>query len=189
MRLKPSLQKCFKMRSLLFICFVFFSSFAIQAQGLKLTNGVLVGQLDRPEDKFTAEINLAEIFAECGVNVVPSLNLLKQGAPLSVLVSDSVKAILTDKKIDTYILVNVRGYDRQFRLSTKIGSLAEELNVAHLFPLFRDEIMSITFEFNFFRDGKLVHTELMRLKNVDTKEKLIQKLHKKLPKRINHWKS
>jgi hypothetical protein len=176
------------MKILIFVCLFFFSSLALKAQGIKLTNGVLVGQLDRSEDKFTAEINLAEIFAECGVNVIPSLNLLKQGAPLSVLVSDSVKSILTEKKIDTYILVNVRGYDRQFRLSTKIGTLEEELIIGHLFPLFRDEITSITFEFNFFRDGKLVHTELMRLKNVSSKEKLIQKLHKKLPKRINHWK-
>jgi len=74
-------------------------------------------------------------------------------------------------------------------LSTKIGSLAEELNVGHSFPLFRDEITSITFEFNFFRNEKLCHTELLRLKNVSTKEKLIQKLHKKLPRLIHRWKS
>jgi hypothetical protein len=173
----------------LFFWILIFSSFSLNAQGLKLTNAVLVAQLDRSEDKFTAEINLAEIFAENGINVLPSLNLLKQGAPLTTLVSDSITAILKEKQIDTYLLVNVRGYDRQFRLSTKIGALTDELNVAHLFPLFRDEITSITFEFNFFRMDKLCHTELLRLKNVSTKEKLIQKLHKKLPKRINHWKS
>ena len=173
----------------LFFCFLIFSSFFLSAQGLKLNNAILVAQLDRSEDKFTAEINLAEIFAECGVNVVPSLNLLKQGAPLSVLVSDSVIKLLVEKQIDTYILINVRGYDRQFRLSTKIGSLTEELNIAHMFPLFRDEITSITFEFNFFRNDKLFHTELLRLKNVSTKEKLIQKLHKKLPHLIHRWKS
>lgn len=173
----------------LFFWILIFSSFSLNAQGLKLTNAVLVAQLDRSEDKFTAEINLAEIFADNGINVLPSLNLLKQGAPLTSLVSDSITTILKEKQIDTYLLVNVRGYDRQFRLSTKIGTLTDELNVAHLFPLFRDEITSITFEFNFFRDGKLVHTELMRLKNVSTKEKVIQKLHKKLPNRINHWKS
>lgn len=173
----------------LFFCFVIFASFSLNAQGLKLTNAVLVAQLDRSEDKFTAEINLAEIFAGCGVNVVPSLNLLKQGAPLSVLVSDSVKNLLVEKQLDTYLLINVRGYDRQFRLSSKIGSLSEELNIAHLFPLFRDEITSITFEFNFFRNDKLCHTELLRLKNVSNKEKLIQKLHKKLPHLIYRWKS
>jgi len=173
----------------LFIGFIFFASLSLNAQGLKLSNAVLVAQLDRSEDKFTAEINLAEIFAENGVNILPSLNLLKQGAPLSTLVSDSITAILKEKQIDTYLLVNVRGYDRQFRLSTKIGSLAEELNVGHSFPLFRDEITSITFEFNFFRNEKLCHTELLRLKNVSTKEKLIQKLHKKLPRLIHRWKS
>lgn len=173
----------------LFFSFIFLVSFSLNAQDLKLSNAVLVAQLDRSEDKFTAEINLCEIFAESGVNVIPSLNLLKQGAPLSSLISDSIKAILKEKQIDTYLLVNVRGYDRQFRLSTKIGSLSDELNVAHLFPLFRDEITSITFEFNFFRNDKLCHTELLRLKNVSTKEKLIQKLHKKLPNLIKHWKA
>ena len=173
----------------LLVCLLIFTSFTLNAQGLKLNNAVLVAQLDRAEDKFTAEINLAEIFAECGVNVVPSLNLLKQGAPLSILVSDSVKRLLIEKQLDTYLLINVRGYDRQFRVSSKIGSLTEELNIAHMFPLFRDEITSITFEFNFFRNDKLFHTELLLLKNVSTKEKLIQKLHKKLPKLINHWKA
>jgi hypothetical protein len=176
------------MKILFYIGLFLVASFSIKAQGFKLTNAVLVAQLDRPEDKFTAEINLAEIFANCGVNVVPSSNLLKQGAPLTVLVSDSIKSILTEKQMDTYILVNVRGYDRQFRLSTKIGSLSEELVTGHLFPLFRDEITSITFEFNFFRNEKLIHTELLRLKNVSTKEKVIQKLHKKLPKLIHRWK-
>ena len=173
----------------LFFCLLIFASFSLNAQRLKLTNVVLVAQLDRSEDKFTAEINLAEIFAENGVNVLPSLNLLKQGASLSTLVSDSIKTILKEKQLDTYLLVNVRGYDRQFRLSSKIGSLTEELNIAHMFPLFRDEITSITFEFIFFRNDKLCHTELLKLKNVSTKEKLIQKLHKKLPRLIQRWKA
>ena len=173
----------------LFFCLLIFASLSLNAQRLKLTNVVLVAQLDRSEDKFTAEINLAEIFAENGVNVLPSLNLLKQGASLSTLVSDSIKTILKEKQLDTYLLVNVRGYDRQFRLSSKIGSLTEELNIAHMFPLFRDEITSITFEFNFFRNDKLYHTELLKLKNVSTKEKLIQKLHKKLPRLIQRWKA
>ena len=173
----------------LFFCLLIFASLSLNAQRLKLTNVVLVAQLDRSEDKFTAEINLAEIFAENGVNVLPSLNLLKQGASLSTLVSDSIKTILKEKQLDTYLLVNVRGYDRQFRLSSKIGSLTEELNIAHMFPLFRDEITSITFEFNFFRNDKLCHTELLKLKNVSTKEKLIQKLHKKLPRLIQRWKA
>ena len=173
----------------LFFCLLIFASLSLNAQRLKLTNVVLVAQLDRSEDKFTAEINLAEIFAENGVNVLPSLNLLKQGASLSTLVSDSIKTTLKEKQLDTYLLVNVRGYDRQFRLSSKIGSLTEELNIAHMFPLFRDEITSITFEFNFFRNDKLCHTELLKLKNVSTKEKLIQKLHKKLPRLIQRWKA
>ena len=50
-----------------------------QKQHIQLTNGLLVAQLDRPEEKFTLEINLAELFSAENVKVVPSLNLLKQG--------------------------------------------------------------------------------------------------------------
>ena len=46
----------------LLVCLLIFTSFTLNAQGLKLNNAVLVAQLDRAEDKFTAEINLAEIF-------------------------------------------------------------------------------------------------------------------------------
>lgn len=176
------------MKSILIICLFLIGTFQLFAQNVMLYKAVLVAQLDRPEDKFTAEINLAEIFTENKVEVIPSLNLLKQGAPLSVLVSDSIKSILNQRQINTYILVNVRGFDRSFRPSTKIGTLEQELSVGHMFPLFRDEITSMTLEFNFFRDDKLIHTELLRLRNVSTKEKVIQKLHKKLPSRIKRWK-
>ena len=160
----------------------------VNAQHLQLTNALVVGQMDRPEDKFTLEINLAELLAEEGINVMPSLNALKQGASASVLLSDSVSKILSEKKIDTYLLVNVRGYDRKFRPTSKFEDLSKELESSHLFPLYRDEIVSITFEFTFFREGKVIKSELLKLGNISDRNAVIKKLRKKLPKMIQHWK-
>ncbi len=159
-----------------------------QKQHIQLTNGLLVAQLDRPEEKFNLEINLAELFSAENVKVVPSLNLLKQGEIASVLVSDSVTKILKSKNIDTYILVSVRGFDKKFKRSSHFEVLSNELASSHLFPLFRDDILSVTFEFTCYRNNEVVGNELLRIKNVDSKDKVIKKLRKKLPKLISKWK-
>jgi hypothetical protein len=168
---------------------VFLTGIALaQSNHIQLTNGLIVGQLDRPEEKFSLEINLAELFAEEGVQVIPSLNMLKQGQATAALATDSVNNILKMKNIDTYILISVRGFDKKFKPSTHFGTLAEELASSHLFPLYRDEIISVTFEITIYRNGKVVSNELLRLKNVDSKDKVMKKLRKKLPKLIAKWK-
>jgi hypothetical protein len=48
--------------------------------------------------------------------------------------------------------------------------------------------MSVTFEFTFYRNGQVITNELLRLKNVDSKDKVMKKLRKKLPKLIAKWK-
>ena len=178
------------MRYYFVICFfvlVNFFSFS-QKNHIQLTNGLLVGQLDRPEEKFSLEINLSEIFASEKIHIIPSLNLLKQGEIPSVLVSDSISNILKTKNVDTYILVSVRGFDKNFKLSSHFEPLATELASSHLFPLYRDEIISITFEFTIYRNGQVIVNELLKLKNVDSKDKVMKKLRKKLPKMIRRWK-
>jgi hypothetical protein len=178
-------MRLFILFSLFFICSHFVFS---QSTSLKLTNALIVAQMDRSEDKFTLEIHLAEVLSENGIKVIPSLNVLKQGANPSVLATDSIKNDLISKNIDTYLLVNVRGYDRTFLPTKKFESLEHELGSSHLFPLYRDEIVSITFEFTFFKEGKVVKTDLLKLKNVSSRENVIKKLRKKLPKKIHHWK-
>jgi hypothetical protein len=159
-----------------------------QNKHIKLSNGLIVAQLDRPEEKFSLEINLAELFSNEGIQVIPSLNILKQGQNPSVLASDSINRLLKSKNVDTYILVSIRGFDKNFKPSSHFESLANELGSSHLFPLFRDEIMSVTFEFTFYRNGQVIANELLRLKNVDSKDKVLKKLRKKLPKLISKWK-
>jgi len=178
------------MRNYFVLCLLIFIgsiSFS-QNKHIQLTNGLIVAQLDRPEEKFTLEINLAELFSNEGVQVIPSLNILKQGEVASVLASDSIIGSLKSKNVDTYILVSIRGFDKNFKPSTHFETLTNELASSHLFPLFRDEIMSITFEFTFYRNGQVIANELLRLKNVDSKDKVMKKLRKKLPKLISKWK-
>jgi hypothetical protein len=175
----------------LFAAVLFFTTSTVIGQQIvpfQLTNAFIVAQLDRPEEKFSLEINLAELFSEQGVNVFPSLNILKQGQNPTVLASDSVISILKNKQLDTYVLVSVRGYDRNYRKKSNLTSLVEELSSSHLFPLYRDDIVSLTIEFLFYQNGNQVYSDLLKIKNINNKDSVLKKLHKKLPKMIQHWK-
>jgi len=160
-----------------------------QTAPFQLTNAFIVAQLDRPEEKFSLEINLAELFSEQDIKVFPSLNILKQGQNPTVLASDSVTSILKNKQLDTYVLVSVRGYDRNYRKKSKQTSLVEELSSSHLFPIYRDDIVSLTFEFLFYQNGTQVYSDLLKIKNINNKDSVLKKLHKKLPKLIHKWKN
>ncbi len=176
----------------LFAAVLFFTTFTVIGQQIvpfQLTNAFIVAQLDRPEEKFSLEINLAELFSEQGVNVFPSLNILKQGQNPTVLASDSVTSILKNKQLDTYVLVSVRGYDRNYRKKSNLTSLVEELSSSHLFPLYRDDIVSLTIEFLFYQNGNQVYSDLLKIKNINNKDSVLKKLHKKLPKLIHKWKN
>ena len=176
----------------LIVAVIFLTTFSVigqQTAPFQLTNAFIVAQLDRPEEKFSLEINLAELFSEQGVNVFPSLNILKQGQNPTVLASDSVTSILKNKQLDTYVLVSVRGYDRNYRKKSKQTSLIEELSSSHLFPIYRDEIVSLTFEFLFYQNGNQVYSDLLKIKNINNKDSVLKKLHKKLPKLIHKWKN
>ena len=176
----------------LFAAVLFFTTSTVIGQQIvpfQLTNAFIVAQLDRPEDKFSLEINLAELFSEQGVTVFPSLNILKQGQNPTVLASDSVTSILKNKQLDTYVLVSVRGYDRNYRKKSNLTSLLEELSSSHLFPLYRDDIVSLTIEFLFYQNGNQVYSDLLKIKNINNKDSVLKKLHKKLPKLIHKWKN
>lgn len=176
----------------LILSVIFLTTFSVigqQTAPFQLTNAFIVAQLDRPEEKFSLEINLAELFSEQGVNVFPSLNILKQGQNPTVLASDSVTSILKNKQLDTYVLVSVRGYDRNYRKKSKQTSLVEELSSSHLFPIYRDDIVSLTFEFLFYQNGNQVYSDLLKIKNINNKDSVLKKLHKKLPKLIHKWKN
>lgn len=160
-----------------------------QNEKLHLKNTLVVSHLDKQEDRFSLEIAVSEVLSHCGVKNMVSLNVLKQGGDPQVLLTDSVSNMLREKGIDTYMLVSVRGFDARYSKSTGNFTLAEDLAAENLFPIYKDDIVSVTFEFHFYRDGKLVYTDLLKIGGASSREKVMKKLRKKLTKKVHkHWK-
>lgn len=162
---------------------VFFSQINFQ-----LTNAVIIGQFDKPEDRFSIEINTTEILAAQGIKAMPSLNLLKTGADSRLLATDSIKAVVRSKGFDTYLVVKVIGYDKRFKVSERKISFEEALGLGTLFNLYRDEAESISFELSFFKDDQIIYRELIRCMSISDRNSVLKKYRKKLTKRVsNKW--
>lgn len=160
-----------------------------QETKFKLQNVLIVGLFDKLEDQYTIEGNLGEMFSSMGIKTKLSLNTVKQGSSRTILANDSIQNLLKANGVDTYVLISVRGYDRTFKPASKIDSLEAELSAGHLFPLYRDNISSITLEFNFYRNGQHVKYDMLKLGGIGSRESVVKKLHKKLPKKIaKDWK-
>ena len=127
-------------------------SFHSLGQGLNLANALVIAQFDRPEDRYTIELNTTEILNSLGIKAQPSLNFLKQGANINNLISDSVQEIIKTKGYDTYLFVNVKGYDRKFKASKTKITVSEILERTSIYSIYRDESSSISFEFIFFKN-------------------------------------
>jgi hypothetical protein len=176
-------------KSVSVICFLLFS-LAVFTQSLKLTNAIVIGQFDKIEDRYAVEVNLTELLINSGIKAAPSINILKQGESAFDLATDSIRQLIQSKGFDTYLIVTVRGYDRKFKPSEAKVTLIEMLNMASLYHIFRDEVSSVSFEFTFFRNDKVVHRDVIRCSNVSNRDSVIKRLRKKLPKLIEkEWKS
>lgn len=158
-------------------------------QPLNLTNVVVIGQMDDPADRYSIEISMTELFGNEGVKCKASLNLMKQGADSQVLASDSIKEVLLKSGFDTYMIISVRGYDKRFKTSEVKESFSESLSRGNLFSVFQEGVVSVSFEFKFFRDGKMVRNEIIKCGNAGSREKVMRKLRKKVMKRLRkNWK-
>jgi hypothetical protein len=176
------------MKLSLAIALLFFVANGFAQTALNLSNAVVISHLDKPEDRFSLEVTLSEILANVGVKNTVSLNLLKQGASPESLISDSITKDLAAKGFNTLMLVSVRGYDKRFKPSTQNFDLKEDIATANLFPLYKDGIVSMTLEFHFYRDGKLVYTDLLKINGGDSRDKVLKKLRKKLTKKAaKNW--
>jgi hypothetical protein len=178
------------MRNLFFFIFFILFLFSGFSQGLKLKNVLVIGQFDKPEDRYAIEVNITELLTNSGIKAIPSLNILKQGTSALNLVSDSIQKIIQSKGFDTYLIVNVRGYDRKFKPSETIISFEEMLNMASLYHIYRDEASSVSFEFTFFRKEGVVKRFILRCGNVSNRDSVIKRFRKNMPKLIEKkWKS
>jgi hypothetical protein len=178
------------MRVLLTILFVVSTAgYFAQLSDLHLTNALVVGQLDKPEDRYTVEINLTEMLTNAGIKAVPSLNMMKLGSDASMLATDSIQRLVAAKGIDTYVIVSVRGFDRRFKPSVRKDDLNTALGAGSLFPIYREEVVSVSFEFLFYRNGQFVASDIVKCGNVSERDTVIKRFRKKLTKRIvKKWK-
>lgn len=160
-----------------------------QKESIQLKNALVVGQLDKAEDRYSVEINLTELLTEAGVKAIPSLNILKMGSDASIIATDSIQKLIAAKGIDTYILVSVRGYDKKFKKTHRKDELKTALDAGNLFPIYRDEVVSVSFEFMFYRNGQFIGTDIVKCGNVSSRDTVIKRFRKSVAKRIvKKWK-
>ena len=158
-----------------------------QTKDLNLKTALVIGQLDKADDRYSIEIALTEILTNAGVKAIPSLNILKVGNDVQLLATDSIQKIVAAKGVDTYVTVSVRGFDRRFKLAEVHDNFKTALSTGHLFPIFRDEVVSVSFEFTFYREGQFMATDIVRCGNVSTRDAVLKRFKKKTTKRIKKW--
>jgi hypothetical protein len=154
------------------------------AQNVKLSNAVVIAQFEREEDRYAMQATLSELFKAYKVNVLPVMNVLKQGEDIQHLLNDSIQSVILQKGFDTYVVVNVRGYDRKFKVSDDTQTLSEMLETTSIYHIYRDEATSVSFEFSIYRNGKLIDRQILRCGNVSDRDSVLKRLRKRLPKKI-----
>jgi len=167
---------------------VFFSlailTHLVSAQSVKLTNAVVITQFDKEEDRYAMQALMADILKGYQIKALPVMNILKQGEDPQHLLNDSIQQIIVQKGFDTYLVVNVRGYDRTFKPSEDTQTLAELLETTSIYQIYRDEATSVSFEFSIYRGGKLVSRQVLRCGNVSDRDSVLKRLRKRLPKKV-----
>ena len=159
-----------------------------QTEKLNIKNALVVGQLDKGEDRYTLEVNLTELLTQQGVKAIPSLNMMKMGSDAVLLATDSLQQLVKSKGVDTYILVTIRGYDKRFKLSACKDDLSTALSIGNLFPMYREEAVSVSFEFLFYRNGQCIGTDIVKCGNVADRDSVIKRFRKVMARRIqNKW--
>ena len=154
------------------------------SQGLKESSILVIGQFDRPDERYAVEVTLTELFSKQGLKAMPSLNILKQGSDPLVLASDTLQQLLLGKNIKTYLVVNVRGYDRRFKPSEIDVSLQEMLGRTSIYHIYREEATSVSFEFTIYKNGTMFFRDILKCSNISDRDSVIKRIRKKLPKRM-----
>lgn len=170
--------------SLLFLSICLLGFAQAKFPPLKLNNALIVSHLDKEADQFSLEIAVSDVLSRSKVKNTVSLNVLKAGGDPQVLMTDSLTQLLNSKGINTLMLVSVRGFDNRFKPSSGNMTLAEDLAADNLFPIYKEDIVSVTFEFHFYRDGKLVYADLLKIGGINSRDKVLRKLRKKLAKKV-----
>jgi hypothetical protein len=158
-----------------------------QTENLKLRNALVIGQLEKADERYSVEILLTEILVAAGIKAVPSLNVLKYGNNIQLVATDSIQKIVASKGIDTYLTVSIRGYDKRYKKAETRDNLATSLSTGHLFSLYREEAVSVSFEFTFYREGQFMGTDIIKCGNISSRETVLKRFKKKVTKRAKKW--
>jgi hypothetical protein len=158
-----------------------------QVSGINLSNALVLAQMENDEDRYTIEVCLTELFTNSNIKTLPSLNVLKTGSPATLLASDSLMQVVKQKGIDTYVLVSVRGYDKKFRPGQCKDDFLSALGVANLYPIYREEIVSVSFEYLFYRNGQCLGSDVVKCGNVSDRDAVLKKFRKATTKHINKY--
>ena len=152
---------------------------------ITLQNVLVVGQMDTPEDRYSIEINLADMFASQNIKAIPSLNILKMGNDSRLLATDSIQKMVAEKGVDTYCIVSIRGFDRKYTVANMEDDFATSLEQASFFELYRTDAVSVSFQIKFFRNNKCVHAEIVKCGNIGSRETVVKRFRQRVQKRIN----
>ena len=174
-----------KFKSLFFFCFILYLAPQLLSQSVQKNNILIIGQFDRPDERYAIEVTLTELFSKQGLMAIPSLNILKQGSDPLILASDTIQQLLLKKDINTYLIVNVRGYDRRFKPSETELSLSEMLGRTSIYHIYREEATSVSLEFTFFKENKIVFRDILKCGNISDRDSVLKRIQKKLPKRMS----
>jgi hypothetical protein len=156
----------------------------LRAQNIKLTNAVVITQFDKEEDRYAMQALMTDMLQGYQIKALPLMNVLKQGEDPQHLLNDSIQKVLLEKGFDTYLVVNVRGYDRTFKPSEDTQTLAELLETTSIYHIYRDEATSVSFEFSIYKEGKLISRQVLRCGNVSDRDSVLKRLRKRLPKKV-----
>ena len=174
-----------KLNLILLIAVITLTNSGLYCQKESQGKVLIIGQFDRPDERYAIEVTLTEIFAQNGLEATPSLNILKQGSDPSVLASDTLQRILSEQGITTYLVVNVRGYDRRFKASKIDVSLSEMLGRTSIYHIYREEATSVSLEFTFFKEQKVYFRDILKCGNIAGRDSVLKRIRKKLPKRMS----
>ena len=174
-----------KLNLILLIAVITLTNSGFYCQNESKGKVLIIGQFDRPDERYAIEVTLTEIFAQNGLEAIPSLNILKQGSDPSVLASDTLQNMLTKQGITTYLVVNVRGYDRRFKASKIDVSLSEILGRTSIYHIYREEATSVSLEFTFFKEKKVYFRDILKCGNIAGRDSVLKRIRKKLPKRMS----
>ena len=101
------------------------------------------------------------------------------------MASDSIQKTQKAKGYDIYLVINVRGYDRRYKKSTRAQKLSEILSSGTLFQIHREDITSVSFELSLYKNNALFFRDIIKCGNISDRGTVIKRYSKKLMRRVN----